>query len=225
MFPMMRDNRLTKGISYSPPTGNSAADCAVTNTKIITPFSSGFCDPANSDNTVLSGVVCLLFVSGPAAVFRGIVSIVIDSFNRMLAAWALAHIFQERRVGIKPAVTHTNTSATIVFIACAVFVITSCFNSSPAPILSAFFKPVSGVSFNDSIRNTAATSGSMAGAQITALNDCCLSAITQTFPCSALVFITPGTRNYNELPESLASEVEHCHVTIPQYEYSKRIIS
>src|SRR4026208_1345845 len=95
-----------------------------------------------------SSLIRVLFdLARPLAVFRTIVSIVVDPVQREpFGAWP--HIAQECRKRVSPFLAHRNAASAIVRIADAFRLIASVFGSSPCGMLSRSAKIVFGESLS-----------------------------------------------------------------------------
>jgi len=69
------------------------------------------------DNNVAIGTLIsgLFFSGGPATVFRTVVTIIVDAFNRH-AWWSWRHISLKSRIVVDPAVAYLDASTAVVFI-------------------------------------------------------------------------------------------------------------
>src|SRR5262245_50620868 len=62
----------------------------------------------------------------PTAVFRGVVTIIINSIDRMKWRWSQTHVSGKSSEVVSPAIANFDASATIMAKACRVRVFTSC---------------------------------------------------------------------------------------------------
>ncbi len=63
--------------------------------------------------SVISSIVLLFLHSGPAYIFRLIVSIVVNAINGMLCSWPSAYVIKKSLVALAPFSTHRDSSAAI----------------------------------------------------------------------------------------------------------------
>ena len=86
--------------------------------------------------SVESGVARLFFFGGPTAVIRLIISIIIDTFNRVVGTWPFAHIGKECLEAIKPSVADFDASVSIDRKFRVLGVVTALFHFSPYFVFS-----------------------------------------------------------------------------------------
>jgi len=68
-----------------------------------------------NENRVTSGVVVLLFMSGPIAIAWTIIAIVVFALQGLLASGLGAHVGEERLKGSQPSLAHGNAATAVVF--------------------------------------------------------------------------------------------------------------
>ena len=85
----------------------------------------------------LAAIFCLLFLGGPTAIFRRVVSIVVNSVNRMFWARAKPHIINEVDIGI-PSFANLNASSAISMKSNCVWIIAPRPHRNPR-MISGFF--------------------------------------------------------------------------------------
>jgi len=117
-----------------PPKSQSIFDDPHSNTKFLRPFRSRKSLPVVLNESGDPPVFNLLRLSGPFAVVRRIVSIVIDPVNRMFGTGGWPHVCNE--VGkIEPSLANSNTSSAVVAKFGIGRVIASIKHVMPSPVL------------------------------------------------------------------------------------------
>ena len=111
------------------------------------PPAGGFCDSIvfnepNTIPTVASLIGVLFLASRPSTIFWCIVSVIIDSINRMSRGWTTPHIFKKVFVPMNrsyPPFANRNTAATISVISTVFLVVAPRLHRRPGTILSGSF--------------------------------------------------------------------------------------
>lgn len=135
----------------------------------------------NSYESVFSGVVVLLMVVCPSAVFRAISAISIYSVKRFFV-WSLAHVFNKVCKGIFPPVANLYPSAAVKVKPRSVLVFTPLLHSRPNSVCPRLGHPVrSGPYFRGFSRKAPAGNRS-AAIEMPSGNDLFYSAVTHAIP-------------------------------------------
>lgn len=98
------------------------------------PFCHAESESLESEETVPGRVAALLATSGPAAVFRTVIFIIVEAIQRIVEGGSWPHILQEVFEAMKPAATDTNTPASPTMEKDVFGIITPPFHSLPGAI-------------------------------------------------------------------------------------------
>lgn len=93
------------------------------------------CALQRSQSDCLSRVSALLRHRGPAAVFRRVRTVVINSINRMVIGWPTSHVCDELFDGVAPTLAYVNATAAVVRKRLVVGVFASAAHSDPRVVL------------------------------------------------------------------------------------------
>jgi hypothetical protein len=154
----------------------------------------------------MSAIVRLLFDGSPAAIPRGVGTIVVDAVKLMLRGWFAAHVGKKIFVDV-PSGVHRYASASVVFpilVAWTAGSVASAgptfpFGSAASPItMASIFSPDSG------ILSTTAGLG-VSASKVSARNNVLFSTVTQTEPISSTA--TFGQGDDGQLTKFLANHV------------------
>lgn len=130
--------------------------------KFSRPFSQTERFTLMSNQNRVSSVGHLLPMRSPSAVARLIVSVIVNSVERVIRSRLLTHVFKECCEGILPAIAHGDAATSVMFVGLLRWVKASIFGTHPATELAAFPQSVLGVAFNDSIDIQASAAFSVA---------------------------------------------------------------
>lgn len=129
-------NRLSKS-AFGRPTPDYSCLCGtVSDTEYFGKVSQTTSDAANGKKAIISRVAGLFSSSGPTAISRFVIAIVVDAVNR-LANGALAHI-GKKILELIPSFTNTNSSAPIVFVLRNMFVSAPGTHTCPTSVSRSF---------------------------------------------------------------------------------------
>lgn len=213
-------NRFSQGFFYTPSASvNPSYDSAIIKPKLPTPLSNGSSDAIHSEIGVCALVRHLLLNSRPSAVTRFIVSVIIDSINRVTRSRAFSHVCQEHSK-ILPLFAYGYASRSVDFMLWVFGVLASLLHPSPAVICfrgncamassgNSMLEVSSGCFF---VSGTSARRGYSAKNR-TLSNIFCFSAVANTVP--VLFAVSPCyLRNNRPTTKFLTSKVfELCHST------------
>ena len=118
----------------APPFSYSRANGATVKTESFSPFTTRESFSAKGYELVGPSIFTVLFTCCPPAIFRSVVSIVVDAVNLMRARWLFAHIFNKRLERVSPRFANGYTSLPIVFKTWVFGVIASCYYGVPCLI-------------------------------------------------------------------------------------------
>ena len=138
--------------------------------------------------------------SSPSTIFRRIVSVVVDSFERMLWCRWLAHITKKSLERFSPLPAYADTSSAVPKITWNLFSFTTSNHGKPCSIAFRILLSVLEVS-----RNTAAIF--FPKLQQATKDDAVISAITKARPCGSPLFDDPHESNDGKFSESLVLQI------------------
>lgn len=118
-----------------------------TDSRFIAPFSRCHRFSAKRQESSVSIVSVLLDRRRPFAILWTIVSVIVDSIDRMLVAWTPSHVFEKGFIP-RPAFTNTDASRAIVFEGAMVFVIATAEHCRPCAVFCGLF-PVASLPVSD----------------------------------------------------------------------------
>ena len=107
----MNLNRLSKSTFGSPATKYSGLCGTVGNAEYLGKISETASDAMNGHNEIRYHVALLFGRSGPTAIFRFVVSIVVDAVNR-LAVWTFSYV-SKKCLKVVPSFANLNSSAAV----------------------------------------------------------------------------------------------------------------
>ena len=96
----------------------------------LTPFFLSFRNAVNGDENVVPRIAVLLLGSSPPAIFRAVVTIVVDAVNGMLGRRFASHVIKEA-VKVVPSFANPYPTTTIIAVSNIVGVVTTIFHCSP----------------------------------------------------------------------------------------------
>lgn len=167
------------------------------------------------DRWALRASVFVLFVwRGPAAVGRLVVSIWVDTVDRMRVARALAHVVQEARKRLRPLLAHANSCAAVSAPTGLFWIRASRFHRAPYPMRARVAFPVRGVSCLCDVGLQATTTARASIAQVVSRCDVVAAALTQAQP-RPLARYTNEPPNDRQASEALLGQIkESRHVSV-----------
>ena len=175
------------------------------------PF-AGAADVVHASNPAArlrSSVSRLLRSSCPAAIRRGVSSVIIDAIYRMVRAGALAHISKKRVERITPASTNGNASPAVFDKAVVCSGVAPLVHSDPAFIGRRRWPAVIGFRVLN-FASDAATASREARIKRGSVDSFCAAAVTLAFP-----FRSGNVSNSGEPAKSLAGDISVCHDITP----------
>jgi len=116
-------------LSRGPSEPKSLVDCIAMKASFLGPLRNSLCKPFVGYFDVAAAVVGLLFSSGPLAVFRRVIFIVINSLKGV-PLWARPHIFFKHKEFV-PSGANLNSTASIVSVLASVWVTAPSTHSKP----------------------------------------------------------------------------------------------
>jgi hypothetical protein len=134
---MINLKRLHHG-PFNIPVAKSPPHNLLANSQFFCPLNARLGYSVIGNIHVISGVSSLLFTRGPSAIIGRIVTIIINSINRIFAGQSFPHIGIKVFKGVSPAITNSNTSSTITRIIRIIRIGTTIDKSSPYSIFGAF---------------------------------------------------------------------------------------
>ena len=130
------------------------------------------------EQSIIDTILRLFFSRGPSAIRWFVMTMRIDSFNRMFRTWFCSHIRQEVLKRMFPSFADGNPSSAIPFKMGRMFVKTSIFHGDPRFV----FRGPNSSMFRNRINMKTATGTMTARFQILSKGNRCLAAIAQAFP-------------------------------------------
>lgn len=101
-----------QGVAYAPVGAKAHIYRTTWNASLFCPFRNGHGFSVMLKNLVAGVVSILDFLGSPAAVIGGVVSVVVDSVERMLRRWSGSHIGNKYLKGL-PGIAYANASAAV----------------------------------------------------------------------------------------------------------------
>ena len=101
------------------------------NFELLAPSGNTKAYSVDRDDFIKSNISCLLYGRFPAAVFRFIVSVVVDTPNRMFSRGSFAHVCKEVFKAVSPSVAHRNPALPIAWVLWIIGAITAKFEFCP----------------------------------------------------------------------------------------------
>lgn len=186
----------------TPSVDNCALVDGGSTQSITSPVCNRFRVSVSCQNVSLSRITILHFVRCPPYISRFIMTIVVDTIQRMFGRRPASQFFQKLFVGIK---AKLNTSAAITRIGCVSYTFATMFGSMIRLPLWCFmgFTVLSSV-FAQNATAYASTGNCFAAPQVTSPYYCVISTDTQTFPHG---FSSSGVDNTGKSRDSQRSEL------------------
>ncbi len=204
-----------KRFAYGPSTIQTAPYRHSADSSESPPLGNRQCFAAMEQPCICAPVVDLFFVCCPPAIRWFVVSIVVDSFNRVLWGWLRSHVSKEVFKGTAPPIAHTNTTAAVMRIVLAIRVVATGLHTRPAPCFSAFRHSMRRISTavatafparNELLESRATATPGLPAAKIFPKYIQRLPAVTNALPINA-VLDALGVSGSCQRSESVASSV------------------
>lgn len=169
--------------------------------------------PVERQNNIVGSIVHLRITSGPCAIFRTVVAIIVHALN-LMPIWRKSHIFKEC-LERGPALADLDPASAVVGEAFDVRIAASIDHCSPAPVNRAVAHSMRSASFSDrSPASEASTGFCIARSKICRPSNRDISAVALT-PPSGRRFAQ--TSNSNKIPKSMSTDIYGFHaVTIQE---------
>ena len=135
LFPHWRGERLLN----RPPQLNSHLVGWFYNTEMLQPFAKTFTYTINGYVGILTRIPSLLFMGGPATIFRAIRSIIIESVYGISFIRSWTHVPNKGRETPSPSFAYINSSLAVMFVILVTFGVASNSHASPDPVFSKRF--------------------------------------------------------------------------------------
>jgi hypothetical protein len=168
-----------QGIFRSPPGTNTIANGHLINAQFLRPLGNIECQSVRGEQNITSPIVGLLFVCHPFAITRFVMAAIINSINGVLRRWFWPHVIIEILKGLAPPLAYYDSTAAVVLIVSAIFVVASSQYPAPSPMLRGVSHTVNlgtiGVAY-------ATTSRRLASCQVRPGDNSLIAAITSAQP-------------------------------------------
>lgn len=148
----------------------------------------------NSNSDVAPSIIELFISCCPFAIFRSVISIIVNTFNSRFGEWLFSHVIEECFKGCIPSFTDLYSSATIIFEGQMIRVIASAFHTNPCPIFFRFIHSMFGIRFAGDFSKKASTTSDM---PIIEMVDYCLGCIPTITPAEPISTTMRLVRNFN----------------------------
>lgn len=119
---------------------------------------------------VVALVSSLLFFSSPAAIFRGIVTVIIQSVNLVVGGWFGSHVGEKGPKIVKPSPTNFDTPPAVVRKSFTLGVVASRFHRTPRLIFGQISSAMRGVGYNPVLVVVAPTGDGLALTEVPRAN-------------------------------------------------------
>lgn len=154
-------------------------------------------------NYIISSIVALLFHSSPFAIFRNVISVIINAFNRVFRSWSFPHVFKEILKRIQPTLTNLNTSSPIICKRIIVGIKNSHFHRNPSMIFGGMFHSMRFYS----AKIIASTTHLRSCAECKCSNNTNIATIAETLPKNIAMFIFTKLFFYNQKVKTSIEEI------------------
>lgn len=199
-------NRFSECSMYRPSSQQSSFHSMMGHIYFFYPLSKALYLSIVFYQSIISFISTLFLGCSPTAIPRSIISIVINSINRIFWRRFFTHILKEVSKRITPAVTYLYSASPVITVSCAFLVIASLFHVNPRQIF--WCSPLS--MLEQSLRRflTFETTTRFCSLinNITVINYCCVSTVTLAFIFYRMINI-PNTFNDNQFMKSFSSEI------------------
>lgn len=131
-----------------PPIGQSSLNCASVAAEMRCPIRKDHRQSVVRKRNVAASISGLFWFCRPAAIFRAVSRVIVDSLNRMFGAWSRPHVCEkvdESHLST-PAVANSNSPAMIVLRPLGLWAATTLAHRAPNGMLRSLVKAVSCVS-------------------------------------------------------------------------------
>jgi hypothetical protein len=119
-----------------------APDKPLIKTNNIRPVCQWLRNSVVRDHFRSSSVPVLFGFCGPTTVILRVSFVVVDSINGVIRRWRFSHVSQERMKVVKPTVTHSYPTGTVMIERWVVWVVAAGFHAAPATVLLCSFSAV-----------------------------------------------------------------------------------
>lgn len=162
----------------------------------------------SSRHSRASSVLSLLFHSGPAAVFWGIRTIIVNTLNRVAWRWGFPHVAEEVIERSAPALANSNSAPPVPLEHRVSRVIASLLDCTPGAVFLCIAKSVRFASLRINFAYpTPAGFWTFRFVKLFAANNTCIAAFALTKPCGAITQTPASFKNF-QFPESLSGKVK-----------------
>lgn len=186
---------ITQGLSVNPV--------------IFRPGGQRFCLAVERQQQVVPAVAILLLSGGPATIPRLIITIVVDSVNRMFRRWAWTNVGQELGKRMPPAITYRDAASSIVPVGPIGHIETSPEHAPPNIVFGSGRLAMDEASRSTGLPRKATAAFRCAGRQAIAWDRVVRAAITLAEPAGMVRFVQSGVPNNQEPSKALTSKVLH----------------
>jgi len=157
---------------------------------------------------VFSGVVVLLLICSPSAVFRAVISICIDSIKRH-SFWLVAHVFDKVFKRINPSVTDRDASTAVQIELRVSRVRASLFHCGPAFVFSGFCSAMNKAAAAGRFCGVASTGNCRSTSKVVSGNLLFIPARAFAKPTNSFTGVFDST-NHSKPPKNTAGNVFCC---------------
>ncbi len=173
---------------------------------IVSPLRLSFSYTHDSEERVRPPVRGLFKHSSPPAVFRGVVSIVVDSVYRHFARRFYAHVGKEV-IKVSPSVAHGNSAPPVVGVVCRVFVVASRDHAAPCSVLRAFCHTVGKIALLKHFLVSAFARRGVSRSKVTSGYGFDSPAVAQANPFSSADSVSSVLKQDCQFPEFLSKQI------------------
>lgn len=166
--------------------------------------------------SAIATIICLLFRSGPTAVFRRVVTVIIFSIYRIMLSWLFPHICKEIFEAMKPALVYCNAASTVFWIVFILWIQAAHLHTDPRIVFSSSCH-VMRPSRTHSLQSIAAARNDLPDLDMTPMNALLFSAFTRADNLSMLRCAEIADAEKSQSPDLLTKQrsnrfIPHCSI-------------
>lgn len=191
---------------FNRPSIKAPLKAGYTYTKFISPLDQGQCPVVKGNKDASPHIAGLLLPSGPTAISRLIVSVIVDAVYRIVRTWAWPHIGIKSLNVMQPTITYHNATSAIMTIVLMFGVAAAGYQRGPSSIFRAVRPAMLKVHSSQGFTSLAAAVGRFAAQKMGGANTTFCPAGAFAGPISFLVACASELKN-SPMTKSLISKV------------------